>query len=150
MLRVHKCVCSGTRIGHIFQPWFQTGYREGTLAGELSLIQSGFDHAFTSIGAPIGRELGILRGTASAMLALLLPSAKKHKELFTEAQEVETKLANVSFPDFVLLQPADWRGGEFGVIKVFDERSVTVDTAPLRTLKKTLEELGLRFALQMN
>jgi len=47
------------------------GYREGITAGKEQALQRGFDGAFSSIGVPIGRRLGTLRGVARALLYLL-------------------------------------------------------------------------------
>ena len=46
----------------------QAGYREGITAGKDGALQEGFDAGFAQTGAPLGRELGLLRGLASALL----------------------------------------------------------------------------------
>ena len=46
----------------------QAGYRDGITAGKESALQEGFDAGFAQTGAPLGRELGLLRGLASALL----------------------------------------------------------------------------------
>jgi len=48
------------------------GYREGITAGKERTLQAGFDSGFASVGAPIGRELGILRGITSALLPFVI------------------------------------------------------------------------------
>ena len=50
-------------------PFSQVGYREGITAGKERALQEGFDDSFASIGAPLGREVGILRGTVHVLLA---------------------------------------------------------------------------------
>jgi hypothetical protein len=45
----------------------QIGYREGITAGKESALQEGFDEGFAKTGAPIGRELGYLRGIVNAL-----------------------------------------------------------------------------------
>jgi hypothetical protein len=47
----------------------QVGYREGITAGKEQALQEGFDEGFATIGAPLGREVGILRGIVHALLA---------------------------------------------------------------------------------
>lgn len=47
----------------------QAGYREGITDGKLSTLQEGFDDSFTSSVSP-SRQLGGMRGRASALLAL--------------------------------------------------------------------------------
>lgn len=50
----------------------KAGYREGITAGKESALQDGFDDGFASVGAPLGRQVGTLRGKANAALALCL------------------------------------------------------------------------------
>jgi len=47
------------------------GYREGITAGKEEALQEGFDDGYMRYGAPIGREIGILRGLAGALLGFL-------------------------------------------------------------------------------
>ena len=49
----------------------QAGYREGISAGRASTVQAGFDEGYSVHGAPLGRELGQLRGLANGLLVLL-------------------------------------------------------------------------------
>ena len=49
----------------------QAGYREGITAGKESALQKGFDDGFARIGAPLGREIGMLRGAANAAIWLI-------------------------------------------------------------------------------
>ena len=46
----------------------QAGYREGITSGKEGALQEGFDTGFAQTGGPFGRELGLLRGVASALL----------------------------------------------------------------------------------
>ncbi|KAH9162714.1 hypothetical protein EDB89DRAFT_2024320 [Lactarius sanguifluus] len=50
-----------------------TGYRDGISSGKEVALQEGFDAAFACSGAPRGRELGVLRGLATAHLLPHLP-----------------------------------------------------------------------------
>ena len=50
-------------------PFSQVGYREGITAGKEQALQGGFDDGFATIGAPLGREVGILRGIVHVLLA---------------------------------------------------------------------------------
>ena len=55
----------------------QAGYREGITAGKEDALQEGFDAGFAQAGASRGRELGLLRGLASAfLLPLSRPQAQ--------------------------------------------------------------------------
>ncbi|KAF7345106.1 Yae1-N domain-containing protein [Mycena venus] len=47
------------------------GYREGITAGKESALQEGFDTGFAGVGAPLGRDIGFLRGMSSALVAFL-------------------------------------------------------------------------------
>ncbi|KAJ7760424.1 hypothetical protein B0H16DRAFT_1532265 [Mycena metata] len=80
------------------------GYREGITAGKESALQEGFDAGFATVGAPLGREIGFLRGTASALVAFINSSACQHPkkdELLAEARAIATGLAVVRFTDVV-------------------------------------------------
>ena len=76
----------------------QAGYRDGITAGKESALQQGFDAGFAQAGAPRGRELGILRGIASALLlhlsrAQAQAQAQTHPQSQTAIEEEEQKQA---------------------------------------------------------
>jgi len=48
------------------------GYREGITAGKEGALQEGFDDGFATVGVPIGREVGNLRGLANTALAFFI------------------------------------------------------------------------------
>ncbi|KAJ7482258.1 hypothetical protein B0H11DRAFT_1724055 [Mycena galericulata] len=80
------------------------GYREGIIAGKESALQEGFDTGFASVGAPLGREIGSLRGMASALVAFLNSSLCNHVNkdaLLAEARAIATDLAFVRFTNVV-------------------------------------------------
>ncbi|KAJ7043468.1 hypothetical protein C8F04DRAFT_1072167 [Mycena alexandri] len=80
------------------------GYREGITAGKEDALQEGFDTGFATVGAPLGREIGFLRGTASALVAFINSSACRHPkkdELLAEARATAAGLAVVRFTDVV-------------------------------------------------
>lgn len=81
----------------------QAGYREGITAGKESALQQGFDDGFAHTGAPLGRELGILRGLCSALIALLSrPQPTDAAQVaLAEARDIASQLANVRFSDIV-------------------------------------------------
>ncbi|KII90576.1 hypothetical protein PLICRDRAFT_106317 [Plicaturopsis crispa FD-325 SS-3] len=74
------------------------GYREGITAGKESALQEGFDDAFARVGAPIGRELGLLRGYASAAISYL-NSTSGAAEQVAEARSIGAALSAVRFSD---------------------------------------------------
>ena len=83
---------------------FQAGYREGITAGKESALQGGFDEGFALVGAPLGREIGLLRGFASALLAFLTSSstvadAVERESLTQEARAITTELGNIRLTD---------------------------------------------------
>ncbi|WFD32026.1 hypothetical protein MSPP1_003068 [Malassezia sp. CBS 17886] len=53
------------------------GYREGIEHGKLAALQMGFDDGYNTVGVPLGRALGILRGRADA-LSLILTHVAAH------------------------------------------------------------------------
>jgi Essential protein Yae1, N terminal len=81
----------------------KAGYREGISAGKEAALQEGFDGGFADTGVPIGRELGILRGMSSAILALLRSSiAVNEKEsIQADAQEISSQLSRIRFSDIM-------------------------------------------------
>ena len=81
----------------------KAGYREGITAGKEAALQEGFDAGFADTGVPIGRELGILRGMSSAILALLRTSiAVNEKEsIHADALEISSQLSRIRFSDIM-------------------------------------------------
>jgi len=80
----------------------QSGYREGITAGKESALQEGFDAGFASVGVPLGRNLGFLRGVASALVTFLQSNMCQHMEkdaLLEEARAIAARLAAVRFSD---------------------------------------------------
>jgi len=61
----HAAEAEWTRLSSDFQ---NAGYREGITAGKERALQEGFDKGFALTGAPLGRELGLLRGLTNALL----------------------------------------------------------------------------------
>jgi hypothetical protein len=77
------------------------GYREGITAGKEAALQQGFDEGFAHTGAPIGRQLGLLRGF-SAALVVFLSSARADTTppaLLDEARAISLALSDVRFSD---------------------------------------------------
>ncbi|KAF8491183.1 hypothetical protein F5888DRAFT_1737486 [Russula emetica] len=61
----HAAEAEWTRLSSSFE---NAGYREGITTGKEGALQEGFDTGFAQTGGPLGRELGLLRGVASALL----------------------------------------------------------------------------------
>ncbi|KAM6493072.1 hypothetical protein JOM56_011206 [Amanita muscaria] len=74
------------------------GYREGINAGKEAALQEGFDAGFAQVGAPLGRELGVLRGIASALVGFL-SSSKAPSSSLIEARDIAAQLSKVRFSD---------------------------------------------------
>ncbi|KAH8097032.1 hypothetical protein BXZ70DRAFT_1000979 [Cristinia sonorae] len=95
-----------SKISSDFQ---NAGYREGITAGKESHLQQGFDEGFAQTGAPLGREIGLLRGAASAILSLLtsknplpgLTSDSNRDALVQEARYINSELSEIRFSDVV-------------------------------------------------
>jgi hypothetical protein len=82
----------------------QAGYREGITAGKEAAAQEGFDAGFALVGAPLGHEIGLLRGTAAALLAFLSASPAHSASNLQEAQSISAGLSAVRFSD---IEPRD-------------------------------------------
>ncbi|TFK36512.1 hypothetical protein BDQ12DRAFT_686541 [Crucibulum laeve] len=86
------------------------GYREGITAGKESALQEGFDSGFANVGAPIGRDLGILRGMCSAIVTSLTSSTGGETEsMAIEARDIAAKLSDIRFSD---ISPRDLEAEE--------------------------------------
>ncbi|QRW20241.1 hypothetical protein RhiXN_09216 [Rhizoctonia solani] len=85
------------------------GYREGITEGKESALQEGFDDGFASTGAPLGRQVGVLRGQANALLALC---TRQHlAQLEVEVREIvqglsRLKLSTLAPPDMQAIEHA--------------------------------------------
>lgn len=77
----------------------KVGYREGITAGKEAASQEGFDDGFAYVGVPIGREIGVLRGVSSAVLAFLKGGLPGQESLVSEAEEIASQLARFRFSD---------------------------------------------------
>ncbi|KAH9172071.1 hypothetical protein EDB89DRAFT_1967542 [Lactarius sanguifluus] len=65
------------------------GYRDGISSGKEAALQEGFDVGFARTGAPRGRELGVLRGLAAALLLHLSRSSLAAQPAQTRVREIE-------------------------------------------------------------
>ncbi|KAH7910841.1 hypothetical protein BJ138DRAFT_60868 [Hygrophoropsis aurantiaca] len=95
----HAREADWTKISNEFT---NSGYREGIIAGKESALQEGFDSGFANVGVPLGRELGLLRGAASAILSLL--GSQQPADITTEmeeARDIAACLGNIRFSDIV-------------------------------------------------
>ncbi|KAI0797261.1 hypothetical protein BC629DRAFT_1697949 [Irpex lacteus] len=90
----------------ISSDFMNVGYREGITAGKEAHLQEGFDDGFANTGAPLGRQIGLLRGFASALLSFLKSPAcgvehTSHQDLLQEARAISAELNNIRFSDIV-------------------------------------------------
>ncbi|KAF9646929.1 hypothetical protein BDM02DRAFT_3117884 [Thelephora ganbajun] len=82
------------------------GYREGITAGKESALQTGFDAGYTQVGVPLGREIGLLRGAALALMTFIdSPQLLQPPEVLAEAQReiqsISAQLSDIRFSDIV-------------------------------------------------
>ncbi|EIN12689.1 hypothetical protein PUNSTDRAFT_97504 [Punctularia strigosozonata HHB-11173 SS5] len=75
------------------------GYREGITAGKESALQEGFDAGFAQVGVPLGRQVGLLRGRAAALLSFLSVSGTSDSEHLHAARDIANKLGSIRFSD---------------------------------------------------
>lgn len=82
---------------------WKVGYREGISAGKEAASQEGFDVGFATVGVPIGRELGILRGITSVLFAFLknTQNVPDHDRMLAEAQDISEQLSKVRSSDIM-------------------------------------------------
>ncbi|KAI0089540.1 hypothetical protein BDY19DRAFT_889447 [Irpex rosettiformis] len=94
----------------ISSDFMNVGYREGITAGKEAHLQQGFDEGFAKTGAPLGREIGLLRGFASAILSFLKSPActvepSIHDGLLQDARAIFAELNRIRFSDIVPPDP---------------------------------------------
>ncbi|KAJ7468626.1 hypothetical protein FB451DRAFT_1368909 [Mycena latifolia] len=117
------------------------GYREGITAGKESALQEGFDAGFAGVGAPLGRDLGFLRGMSSALLAFLNSSVCHHAEkdsMVVEARAIAAALAVVRFTDVV---PRDLEAEEHARQHLSDSEDTGMDENEELNEKRKMEGL---------
>ncbi|KAJ2933159.1 hypothetical protein H1R20_g3887, partial [Candolleomyces eurysporus] len=77
-----------------------TGYREGITAGKEGALQEGFDSGFAQTGAPLGRQVGRMRGISAAILALSnRGSLECDPHIVQETRTIASQLAEIRFSD---------------------------------------------------
>ncbi|KAI9430227.1 hypothetical protein H4582DRAFT_2064040 [Lactarius indigo] len=132
------------------------GYRDGISAGKEAALQEGFDAGFARSGAPRGRELGVLRGLAAALLLHLSRAAEPEPaSTQTRVREIVDKLAAVRFrPDEEAPAPHEAHGDALcGADEVQGQRQSPPidDLCTLRTqLESVLLEAGLSVSLGLD
>lgn len=103
LVQFHKrlsCQCCIIKRSHADRiPGGKAGYREGITAGKEAALQEGFDAGFAQVGVPLGRDLGLLRGMASAVIAVLKSTTEPNNPTLVEAQNIAEQLAEVRFSD---------------------------------------------------
>ena len=102
-VRIRSNPCFIVYVLTVFKLYWQAGYREGITAGKEAASQEGFDVGFANVGVPIGRELGLLRGASSVVLAFLNKSSdiSEKAQMLAEAQEISSQLSRVRFSDIM-------------------------------------------------
>lgn len=120
--------------------FINAGYREGITAGKEGALQEGFDEGFAQTGAPTGRNLGMLRGFASALVSFLGSSSAQglpgREQLLNEARSISSALSNVRFSDIV---PPDMQAIEHAKEHMEDAEDVV--TSEELQEKRNLESL---------
>jgi len=114
------------------------GYREGITAGKEAALQEGFDTGFADTGAPIGRELGLLRGISSAILALLRSSIENQESTQVDAQEISSQLSKIRFSDII---PRDLEAEEHAR-QHLQEDGVEIDIHEKIAAQRDIEGIG--------
>jgi len=86
--------------------FMNSGYREGITAGKEDALQEGFDAGFAEYGAPIGRDIGTLRGVAAALLFVVYKEgrtggateAQRHQKVILE---IVTELGKLNMTELL-------------------------------------------------
>jgi len=86
------------------EEYTNAGYREGITAGKEAALQEGFDDGFASVGVPLGRTVGKLRGVANALKNFLSTKDTSRQQYGAEIIKIVEKLGEISLAD---LAPPD-------------------------------------------
>lgn len=117
------------------------GYREGITAGKESALQEGFDSGFAEVGAPLGMELGLLRGFASALLLFLSSQAASAEQeaALSEVRDISRQLAHIRLTD---IAPRDLEAEAHALehLEMDDEEELVGDEELLEKRKMELLE----------
>ncbi|KAL1744786.1 hypothetical protein HDZ31DRAFT_37826 [Schizophyllum fasciatum] len=116
------------------------GYREGITAGKESALQGGFDSGFADVGAPLGRELGLLRGFASALMSFLSSQSTDADggAALAEVRDISRELAHIRLTD---IAPRDLEAEAHARehLQLEDEEDLVTDEELLE--KRKMEQL---------
>jgi len=85
----HEREMAGREWASLAERFTNDGYREGITAGKEAASQVGFDEGFATVGVPVGRKLGSLRGIVNGLLlylTALLPQQRQQELSPTDLQ----------------------------------------------------------------
>lgn len=106
-------------------------------------MQEGFNAGFADVGVPMGRELGMLRGFASACLAFLDSSHSSgfanRESTIAEVREIASRLAGIRFTD---IAPRDLEAEEHARLHLEAEDEIQTDEQlALKRKMETIEDM---------
>ncbi|KAG8998423.1 hypothetical protein FRB94_006891 [Tulasnella sp. JGI-2019a] len=131
------------------------GYREGITAGKEGALQEGFDDGFATVGVPLGRHIGILRGYTAGLLAFLRDgqghainpefNADEKLKLVAEAQSINQelgriKMADITPPDIQAEEHMKTHGGTLNSIDAISSEQSSDD--PMDAISSAFGSLG--------
>jgi hypothetical protein len=134
----------------------QVGYREGITAGKEQALQGGFDDGFATIGAPLGREVGILRGIVHVLLArrenrVIDDTPSTQSVLYSELRALSRRLDAIRLKD---LAPKDVQAEQHALEHMDVEREgqddilaqtfLALDTTDRPDARKELNEIKIQ------
>jgi len=83
----------------ISEGFINDGYREGITAGKEGALQEGFDDGFASVGVPLGRRVGTLRGIAAGLAVFLggrgIPSSHSSPNATQPSSEIVAEVTSI-------------------------------------------------------
>ncbi|TDL17704.1 hypothetical protein BD410DRAFT_729499 [Rickenella mellea] len=106
---------SAREWSRLSEHFVNAGYREGITAGKESTLQEGFDSGFSTVGAPLGREVGMLRGATAGLSSFLRSSRQvaleehERQAVILEVLDIENQLHRIQFSD---IEPRDLEAEE--------------------------------------
>ncbi|KDQ62206.1 hypothetical protein JAAARDRAFT_30106 [Jaapia argillacea MUCL 33604] len=113
------------------------GYREGITAGKEASLQEGFDAGYAQTGAPLGRDIGLMRGTVAGLLSYVSLVSQGQDELVAEIRDISNQLANIRFSD---IAPRDMEA-EQHALEHLESTGEAVDENEELEGKRRMEEL---------
>lgn len=101
-------------------------------------MQDGFDDGFANVGAPLGTDLGLLRGMAAALVSYLSTLAAHDPSKLDEARQISKGLSEIRFSD---IAPRDLEAEQHALEHLGSDDDDAVDESEELAAQRKMERL---------